>query len=258
MLHRRIRSDGKLRRLEQRIPRRPELHALRVLLVPGGVVVTRRRSAIPGASSPYSRGASGWTSVPGGIRPGDPITRSRSSMVTGEGGRSGRVTSSSSTASRLNPPASACRAWAFDRARHARALRSPPGRVHLLADDGLDLSEHAHSQRQPRMEARGEKPDQTGPEHQAGGWRCRPPSVFPASSQAASACIALVWTPWRTKPRAGSDRPRPEAAIVVAARAGRQGKGGVVGRWCGSGLDVATPHGRTYTRVNVHGTDRNR
>ncbi len=40
------------------------------------------------------------------------------------------------------------------------------GAVHLLADDALDLAQHAQAQRHPGVEARAEAADQTGAEHQ--------------------------------------------------------------------------------------------
>ena len=48
--------------------------------------------------------------------------------------------------------------------RHQQLDR--PGAVHFLADDGLDLAQHAQAQRQPRVQAGGETADQAGAQHQ--------------------------------------------------------------------------------------------
>ena len=40
------------------------------------------------------------------------------------------------------------------------------GRVHLLANNGFDLAEHAHAEREPGVETRREQADQAGPEHE--------------------------------------------------------------------------------------------
>ena len=105
------------------------------------------------------------------------------------------------------------------------------GRVHLLANDGFDLSQHAHAERQPRVETGREQADQARPEHQPVaddlGLRRR----FPASSREACACIALARLPGtvternscrrlrgtRTANHRSTPRFPPLAAIVVAA-----------------------------------------
>ena len=48
--------------------------------------------------------------------------------------------------------------------RHQHFERA--GAVHLLADDGLDLAQHAQADRQPRVHAAGEAADQAGAQHQ--------------------------------------------------------------------------------------------
>ena len=40
------------------------------------------------------------------------------------------------------------------------------GTIHLLAYDSLDLAENAQAQRHPGEQARGQTPDQAGPEHE--------------------------------------------------------------------------------------------
>jgi hypothetical protein len=48
--------------------------------------------------------------------------------------------------------------------RHQHFLGA--GAVHFLAHDGLDLAQHAHAEREPRVQPGGQLADQAGPQHQ--------------------------------------------------------------------------------------------
>jgi hypothetical protein len=81
-----------------RSERRPKLHSVGVLLVIyAGLVEILIQSFISGTRSLYSRTPIDSTSIPGGSKLGFLITRSRSSMVGGDGSLSKPDTSARST-----------------------------------------------------------------------------------------------------------------------------------------------------------------
>ena len=104
-------------------------------------------------------------------------------------------------------------------------------RVHLLANDGLDLAQHAHADRQPRVETGREQANQAGPEHQPMADDLRLRRRFPHRREkrlrASHWRDSLEWL--ASAARAGGVRGRctttnppgppvpPHAAIVVAA-----------------------------------------